>query len=72
MAPRIKVPHTFVVHNYTRLTTCQHCHKLLKGLFRQGLQCKDCKFNCHKKCAAFVEQNCEGEPLELFESSMPD
>ncbi|KAK3092459.1 hypothetical protein FSP39_003050 [Pinctada imbricata] len=58
---RIKVPHTFVVHNYTRLTICQWCRKLLKGLFRQGVQCKDCKFNCHKKCAQHVPKDCTGE-----------
>ena len=39
-AVRIKVPHTFVVHNYKRPTVCQLCKKLLRGLFRQGLQCK--------------------------------
>ena len=39
-ASRIKVPHTFIVHNYTRPTMCQWCRKLLKGLFRQGVQCK--------------------------------
>lgn len=37
---RVKVPHTFVIHNYTRPTICQYCKKLLKGLFRQGMQCK--------------------------------
>ncbi|CAB1335427.1 unnamed protein product [Coregonus sp. 'balchen'] len=37
---KVKVPHTLVVHSYTRPTVCQHCKKLLKGLFRQGLQCK--------------------------------
>lgn len=37
---KVKVPHTFVIHSYTRPTVCQHCKKLLKGLFRQGLQCK--------------------------------
>uniref|UniRef100_A0A3B4Y7J8 Protein kinase D1 n=1 Tax=Seriola lalandi dorsalis TaxID=1841481 RepID=A0A3B4Y7J8_SERLL len=42
-------------------TVCQHCKKLLKGLFRQGLQCKDCKFNCHKRCAPKVPNNCLGE-----------
>lgn len=40
LAGRIRVPHTFVVHSYTRPTVCQHCKKLLKGLIRQGLQCK--------------------------------
>ncbi|XP_033000180.1 serine/threonine-protein kinase D1 isoform X2 [Lacerta agilis] len=38
---KVKVPHTFVIHSYTRPTVCQYCKKLLKGLFRQGLQCKD-------------------------------
>lgn len=34
-----QVPHTFHIHSYTKPTVCQHCHRLLKGLFRQGLQC---------------------------------
>ncbi|KAJ7990922.1 hypothetical protein DPEC_G00291910 [Dallia pectoralis] len=58
---KVKVPHTFVIHSYTRPTVCQHCKKLLKGLFRQGLQCKDCKFNCHKRCVPKVPNNCLGE-----------
>uniref|UniRef100_A0A8C2D782 Serine/threonine-protein kinase n=1 Tax=Cyprinus carpio TaxID=7962 RepID=A0A8C2D782_CYPCA len=37
---RVKVPHTFVIHTYTRPTICQFCKRLLKGLFRQGMQCK--------------------------------
>jgi len=37
---KVKVPHTFAVHSYTRPTVCQYCKKLLRGLFRQGLQCK--------------------------------
>lgn len=39
-AGRIKVPHTYVVHNYKKPTQCHYCKKLLKGLFRQGMQCK--------------------------------
>ncbi|XP_060679171.1 serine/threonine-protein kinase D3-like, partial [Hemiscyllium ocellatum] len=58
---RVKVPHTFHIHSYTRPTICQHCKHLLKGLFRQGMQCKDCKFNCHKRCIALVPNNCLGE-----------
>lgn len=42
---KVKVPHTFVIHSYTRPTVCQHCKKLLKGLFRQGLQCKGMSSN---------------------------
>uniref|UniRef100_G1TXD8 Serine/threonine-protein kinase n=1 Tax=Oryctolagus cuniculus TaxID=9986 RepID=G1TXD8_RABIT len=60
---KVKVPHTFLVHSYTRPTVCQACKKLLKGLFRQGLQCKDCKFNCHKRCASRVPNECLGEAL---------
>uniref|UniRef100_A0A4W4F7H8 Serine/threonine-protein kinase n=1 Tax=Electrophorus electricus TaxID=8005 RepID=A0A4W4F7H8_ELEEL len=58
---RVKVPHTFNVHTYTRPTMCQYCKRLLKGLFRQGMQCKDCKFNCHKRCASKVPRDCLGE-----------
>uniref|UniRef100_A0A3B1IU25 Protein kinase D3 n=1 Tax=Astyanax mexicanus TaxID=7994 RepID=A0A3B1IU25_ASTMX len=58
---RVKVPHTFVIHTYTRPTICQYCKRLLKGLFRQGMQCKDCKFNCHKRCASKVPKDCLGE-----------
>uniref|UniRef100_A0A8C7KC60 Serine/threonine-protein kinase n=2 Tax=Oncorhynchus TaxID=8016 RepID=A0A8C7KC60_ONCKI len=58
---RVKVPHTFSVHTYTRPTICQYCKRLLKGLFRQGMQCKDCKFNCHKRCAAKIPRDCLGE-----------
>ncbi|XP_043372458.1 serine/threonine-protein kinase D1 isoform X1 [Dermochelys coriacea] len=58
---KVKVPHTFVIHSYTRPTVCQYCKKLLKGLFRQGLQCKDCRFNCHKRCSPKVPNNCLGE-----------
>ncbi|XP_078389226.1 serine/threonine-protein kinase D2-like [Cetorhinus maximus] len=60
---KVKVPHTFAVHSYTRPTVCQYCKKLLKGLFRQGLQCKDCKFNCHKRCVEKVPNDCLGESV---------
>ncbi|XP_032811740.2 serine/threonine-protein kinase D1-like isoform X1 [Petromyzon marinus] len=62
-AGKVKVPHTFVVHSYKRPTMCQFCKRLLKGLFRQGMQCKDCKFNCHKRCAPKVPKDCLGEVI---------
>ncbi|KAM4017084.1 serine/threonine-protein kinase D3-like isoform 1-T3 [Anomaloglossus baeobatrachus] len=58
---RVKVPHTFQVHTYTRPTMCQHCRRLLKGLFRQGMQCRDCRFNCHRRCIPDVPHECLGE-----------
>ncbi|KAJ8405396.1 hypothetical protein AAFF_G00318690 [Aldrovandia affinis] len=55
---RPQVPHAFHIHSYTKPTVCQHCHRLLKGLFRQGLQCSDCKFNCHRRCEPLVPRDC--------------
>ncbi|MBN3326531.1 KPCD3 kinase, partial [Atractosteus spatula] len=57
----LQVPHTFHIHTYTRPTACQHCQRLLKGLFRQGLQCSDCQLNCHRRCAPLVPSACPGE-----------
>ncbi|XP_076833072.1 serine/threonine-protein kinase D2 [Brachyhypopomus gauderio] len=69
---KVKVPHTFAVHSYTRPTVCQYCKRLLRGLFRQGLQCKDCKFNCHKRCAYKVPNDCLGETIGDMLSPSPD
>nr|XP_015209823.1 PREDICTED: serine/threonine-protein kinase D3 isoform X4 [Lepisosteus oculatus] len=68
---RVKVPHTFVIHSYTRPTICQYCKRLLKGLFRQGMQCKDCKFNCHKRCSSKVPRDCLGEVVFNGEPASP-
>lgn len=62
-APRISIPHTFVLHTYTRPTVCYICKKLLKGLFKQGMQCKDCHINIHKKCIDKIPKDCQGEIL---------
>ncbi|XP_055351317.1 serine/threonine-protein kinase D1-like [Paramacrobiotus metropolitanus] len=62
MSSRIQVPHTFLIHSYTKPTVCKHCEKLLRGLFKQGYQCKDCKINVHKKCVPLVGHDCKGEP----------
>ncbi|KAJ8723604.1 hypothetical protein PYW07_007584 [Mythimna separata] len=55
------IPHTFEVHSYTRPTVCRHCKKLLRGLFKQGFQCKDCHYNAHRKCIPFIPKDCNGE-----------
>ncbi|XP_053716036.1 protein kinase D4 [Synchiropus splendidus] len=57
---KAQVPHTFHIHSYTKPTVCQHCHRLLRGLFRQGLQCSDCRFNCHRRCEPLVPRDCPG------------
>ncbi|XP_064489728.1 serine/threonine-protein kinase D3-like isoform X2 [Ornithodoros turicata] len=70
LAGRIRIPHTFMVHSYAKPTVCQYCKRLLKGIFRQGMQCKDCKFNVHKRCMDRIPMDCTGEaPKEWGESS---
>ncbi|KAK2824643.1 hypothetical protein Q5P01_021818 [Channa striata] len=46
----VNVPHKFSIHNFKVLTFCDHCGSLLWGLLRQGLQCKVCKVNVHRRC----------------------
>lgn len=58
---QLKIPHTFMVHTYALPTICQFCKKLLKGLFKQGVQCKDCQYNAHKKCIDQIPQSCCGD-----------
>ncbi|XP_075223553.1 serine/threonine-protein kinase D3 [Lycorma delicatula] len=73
IANRIKIPHTFVLHTYTRPTICQLCKKLLKGLFKQGMQCKDCHYNAHKKCIDKIPKDCTGEnPRDQSIGEYPD
>ncbi|XP_069596169.1 serine/threonine-protein kinase D3-like [Ranitomeya imitator] len=55
---RVKVSHTFEDRTYTRPTFCQHCQGFLWGMFKQGMQCKDCQFNVHRRCVADVPDEC--------------
>lgn len=70
LSGRIQVPHSFAIHSYKRPTNCQICKRLLRGLFRQGLQCKDCKFNCHRRCAEKAPKNCRGEVAMIDTASL--
>merc|ERR1719342_861047 len=65
MASRGKIPHTFVLHTYTKPTKCNFCNKVLVGVFKQGVRCKDCGYNAHKKCAERVPKDCTGEAPDL-------
>ncbi|XP_072929596.1 serine/threonine-protein kinase D1 isoform X2 [Epargyreus clarus] len=65
------IPHTFQVHTYTRPTVCRLCKKLLRGLFKQGLQCGDCHYNAHRKCLPFVPKDC-GAVIRDHHSECPD
>uniref|UniRef100_A0AAQ4PRA8 protein kinase C n=1 Tax=Gasterosteus aculeatus aculeatus TaxID=481459 RepID=A0AAQ4PRA8_GASAC len=54
-----QVPHPFHIHSYTKPTVCQHCPRLLKGLFRQGLQCSAVRRQ-HVEPVAFPECTAAG------------
>ena len=75
-ANQMKIPHTFVIHTYTQPTNCQFCKKMLVGVCREwlGVQCKDCRYNAHKKCSKKVPRDCTGEIalLHLEKSSQAD
>eukprot|EP00117_Sycon_ciliatum_P006108 scpid23409/ scgid0853/ Serine/threonine-protein kinase D3; Protein kinase C nu type; Protein kinase EPK2; nPKC-nu len=64
----VEVPHTFVLHNYKRPTICMLCRRLLIGLIRQGMQCKDCKYNVHRHCANRVPKDCQSHILDELQS----
>jgi len=52
------VPHMFRSHSYQFLTFCDHCGSLLYGLYSQGMQCKSCNMNVHKRCAPNIPNSC--------------
>ncbi|EPY80341.1 hypothetical protein CB1_000843007 [Camelus ferus] len=54
----VNMPHKFGIHNYKVPTFCDHCGSLLWGLLRQGLQCKVCKMNVHRRCETNVAPIC--------------
>jgi protein kinase D len=62
---RPRVPHSFLIHTYppNRPTQCKNCRKLLKGISKQGLQCRDCKYNACKLCVenGRVPEDCPGD-----------
>ena len=54
---------------YTKPTKCHFCGKMLMGVIKQGVQCKDCRYNAHKKCAEKVPRDCTGEVSECTMNS---
>lgn len=51
-------PHQFAVRTYRRPTFCDHCGTILTGLTEQGVHCKACRLNVHKRCQRNVADNC--------------
>jgi len=62
---KINVPHRFEIHSYRTFTFCDHCGSLLYGLLKQGLQCKVCSMNVHKRCKENVANTCGINPRHM-------
>lgn len=46
--------HEFLMHTFDKASSCDHCGKLLLGLYYQGYRCRICFTSVHKKCLASV------------------
>ncbi|CAF0899274.1 unnamed protein product [Didymodactylos carnosus] len=64
---KINVPHRFFSHTYRLFTFCDHCGSLLWGAWQQGMQCKECKLNVHKRCTRNVANDCGLDKKKLAE-----
>ena len=63
--------HDFQDHNYYSPTFCQYCNELLMGLTKQGLKCRICDRNYHKRCIFKLNGGCHPpkSPLTLTNSN---
>lgn len=50
--PRSTQGHTVEYTSFKESTTCDSCHKLLRGMFYQGYKCTTCGISVHKECVS--------------------
>ena len=53
---RLNSTHDAVMFTFEKPTSCQYCHKLLKGLFYQGYSCQKCHRAMHKECIPLLSK----------------
>uniref|UniRef100_A0A674M9J2 Vav guanine nucleotide exchange factor 3 n=1 Tax=Takifugu rubripes TaxID=31033 RepID=A0A674M9J2_TAKRU len=62
--------HDFHMHTFERITSCNSCHMLLRGVFNQGYLCSKCGLGAHKECLGrFSGCGKTGEPRCLISAS---
>lgn len=65
---KVDIPHKLGLTTYLRPTFCDHCGSMLYGLYKQGLKCKECGLNYHKKCERFIPNTCGINQMMLAEA----
>lgn len=55
---KINVPHQFEACSYKSPKFCNHCGQLLWGVRNQGMKCKQCGINSHRKCVSNIPNLC--------------
>ncbi|KAL3319289.1 hypothetical protein Ciccas_002034 [Cichlidogyrus casuarinus] len=63
----VDMPHVLEVHNFKRPTFCAHCGRMLLGLIRQGLRCRECRLSYHHDCKDYVPNLCGVDQRKLSE-----
>lgn len=46
--------HEFLMYSFEKASSCDHCGKLLLGLYYQGYRCQTCFTSVHKRCLTSV------------------
>ena len=54
--------HCFKTTNFKRPTWCDHCGKMIWGLYKQGESCSECGIKIHHKCHSSVPHSCGPAP----------
>lgn len=57
--------HLFKMHTFERITSCNFCQLLLRGIFNQGYLCLKCGLGAHKECLGRLGVCGRTEPVKL-------